>query len=364
MADSITDAGGTTVSFSNTPQAKDDYLSLGGLTGVQYLNVLANDSGGNAKILYSIDDACSDPISGLKTFAPEDLLTKDASYVDAAAAAASTDTSKLGAQIWITTTGQIAYDASSISGFIAAIPGGETRVDEITYAIQLGNGTLSWAKAYVTITGVNDAPTITSDGGAATASVNVGENTTAVTDVNATDPDAGATLIYSIVNTAGTDFAKFTIDASTGVLSFISAPNFKSPADVGGTDGDNAYVVDVQVSDGSLTDTQTITVNVQDVNAAPTITAPNGGAATASVNVDENTTAVTDVDATDDGENTNTLIYSIVNTAGTDLPSSRLMRAPEFCRSSRRPTLRARPMLAGRMATTRMWWTFRSPTGR
>ena len=187
--------------------------------------------------------------------------------------------------------------------------------------VQVSDGSLTDTQTItVNVQDVNAAPTITApNGGAATASVNVDENTTAVTDVDATDDGENTnTLIYSIVNTAGTDFAKFTIDASTGVLSFISAPNFESPADVGGTDGDNAYVVDVQVSDGSLTDTQTITVNVQDVNAAPTITAPNGGAATASVNVDENTTAVTDVDATDDGENTNTLIYSIVNTAGTD----------------------------------------------
>ena len=168
--------------------------------------------------------------------------------------------------------------------------------------VQVSDGSLTDTQTItVNVQDVNAAPTITApNGGAATASVNVDENTTAVTDVDATDDGENTnTLIYSIVNTAGTDFAKFTIDASTGVLSFISAPNFESPADVGGTDGDNAYVVDVQVSDGSLTDTQTITVNVQDVNAAPTITAPNGGAATASVNVDENTTAVTDVDATD-----------------------------------------------------------------
>src|SRR5437773_1834912 len=49
----------------------------------------------------------------------------------------------------------------------------------------------------VTVTNVNEAPTITSDGGGATASKSIPENTTAVTDVDATDPDAGTTLVYS-----------------------------------------------------------------------------------------------------------------------------------------------------------------------
>src|SRR5947209_16078127 len=56
--------------------------------------------------------------------------------------------------------------------------------------------------------------------------------------------------------------------SSTGALSFISAPNFEAPTDVG---ADNVYNVTVQVSDGSLTDTQAIAVTVTNVNEAPTI---------------------------------------------------------------------------------------------
>ena len=113
----------------------------------------------------------------------------------------------------------------------------------------------------VTVTNVNDnAPVITSNGGGATAAVNVAENTTAVTTVTATDADAGATLTYSI--SGGADAAKFTINATTGVLSFVSAPDFETPTDAG---GNNVYDVQVQVSDGSLTDTQDIAVTVTDV---------------------------------------------------------------------------------------------------
>ena len=85
------------------------------------------------------------------------------------------------------------------------------------------------------------------------------ENTIAVTTVTATDAD-GDTLTYSIAD--GADAAFFSINASTGVLTFISAPNFENPLDAG---VNNTYEVIVQVSDGTLTDTQTITVTVTDV---------------------------------------------------------------------------------------------------
>ncbi len=45
----------------------------------------------------------------------------------------------------------------------------------------------------VTVTNVDEAPSITSG-----AAFNVAENTTAVTTVTATDPDAGAALTYAI----------------------------------------------------------------------------------------------------------------------------------------------------------------------
>ena len=74
--------------------------------------------------------------------------------------------------------------------------------------------------------------------------------------MTSTDVDAGATLTYSI---SGADAALFTIDSATGVLSFITAPDLESPADVG---GDNVYDVTVAVSDGTLTDSQAIAVTV------------------------------------------------------------------------------------------------------
>ncbi|MDO9226595.1 MAG: Ig-like domain-containing protein, partial [Pseudomonadota bacterium] len=120
----------------------------------------------------------------------------------------------------------------------------------------------------VTVTDVNDnTPVITSNGGGASASINVAENTTAVTTVTATDADAGATLTYSLVG--GADAAKFTINSTTGVLAFAAAPDFEAPTDSG---ANNVYDVTVQVSDGLTTDTQNIAVTVTDADEiAPTL---------------------------------------------------------------------------------------------
>lgn len=109
-----------------------------------------------------------------------------------------------------------------------------------------------------------------------TAAVTITENATAVTTVAAADPDSGQTLTYSIAG--GTDAAQFAIDANTGALSFVTAPNFEAPAD-GGTN--NTYELTVQVDDGAGgTDTQTINVTVTNENELPVATGVTTGAVT------------------------------------------------------------------------------------
>ncbi|MDD3484940.1 Ig-like domain-containing protein, partial [Azovibrio restrictus] len=115
----------------------------------------------------------------------------------------------------------------------------------------------------------NAAPVITSNGGAATAALTIPENSTAVTTVTATDADSDP-LTYSIAG--GADAARFSINASTGALRFVSAPNFEAPAD---TDTNNVYEVIVQVSDGTASDQQTLSVTVSDVNENPTPPTPD-----------------------------------------------------------------------------------------
>jgi Ca2+-binding RTX toxin-like protein len=148
----------------------------------------------------------------------------------------------------------------------------------------------------LTVTDVNEfAPVIASNGGSVTAVVQVAEGGTFVTTVMATDQDATGSLQFFIVG--GGDASKFTIDPSTGVLSFDTAPDAETPSSAAGT---NDYEVVVQVADGDPNlpstpiDTQTITVQVTDVDeVAPVFTSAD------SASVDEGSTTVTTIVAND-----------------------------------------------------------------
>ncbi|MCA9066241.1 MAG: DUF2341 domain-containing protein, partial [Planctomycetaceae bacterium] len=190
---------------------------------------------------------------------------------------------------------------------------GYSGVDSFTY--RAFDGSLSSGVTTVTLTvgSVNNPPRITSDGGGGTANVAIAENTTAVTTVMSTDTDGG-TPAYSI--SGGADAAAFTINASTGVLSLATAPDFETPSD----DGlNNVYEVTVQVSDGNGgNDSQTIIVTVSDVDefdvSAPIDTDGAGNS------VDENSAngvAVGIVAFASDGDGTtNAVLYSLTDDAG------------------------------------------------
>jgi len=148
------------------------------------------------------------------------------------------------------------------------------------------------------VTNVNEfAPVISSNGGGATATITVPENSTIVTAVAAADADAGAVITYSI--TGGADATKFTINSSTGALAFVSAPDYENPASAA-VPPSNQYIVIVQASDGTSTDSQTITVNVTDAAEDTTpddfAFAPVGSVALNTV-IESNTITVTGIAA-------------------------------------------------------------------
>ncbi|MFN8710011.1 MAG: tandem-95 repeat protein, partial [Planctomyces sp.] len=137
--------------------------------------------------------------------------------------------------------------------------------DTFTYQVSDGTSTTGPFTVSIVVTPVNDLPVIISNGGGATATFDVAENTTAVTTVTSTDVDGG-TPVYSIIG--GSDQARFSISSTTGALTFVSTRDFETPADL---NNDNIYSVVVQVSDGNgAIDTQTINVRIVNVNEAPT----------------------------------------------------------------------------------------------
>ena len=121
-------------------------------------------------------------------------------------------------------------------------------------------GTSGWSDSGSGSTDANAAPSFISP-----ATFNAPENRTVVGTVTASDSDTGDSVTgYAIQG--GADRSKFSLVASTGVLTFASAPNFEAPAD---TDTGNDYVVVVRATSGAgaraKTADQTITVTVTDV---------------------------------------------------------------------------------------------------
>ncbi len=129
----------------------------------------------------------------------------------------------------------------------------------VTVTADDGHGHMISQDLTVTVTNVNEKPKLL----LATNSFNVPENTTAVTTVSAFDPDANTTLSYSL---SGANAGSFSV-SSSGEITFKFAPNFESDQ--------TSYTFNVIVSDGELSDTQTITVSVNDVNDPPVIEAPS-----------------------------------------------------------------------------------------
>jgi VCBS repeat-containing protein len=132
---------GIRVSVNNTPQAQDDFYEFDedGST-LRYLEVLDNDLGGEAKVLWSVDQ--------------DELLAQ--SGVDQWITLAS------GAKVSITAEGQIAYDYSAINmSMIQSLGEGDEFIDTFSYSIRLSNGTISTATVTLTYEGENDAATIT-----------------------------------------------------------------------------------------------------------------------------------------------------------------------------------------------------------
>ena len=149
----------------------------------------------------------------------------------------------------------------------------------------------------ITVTNENDnIPVFTSP-----ATANAQENQIAAYEAAATDAD-GDTLVYSL---SGTDAALFTIDANTGEVSFIEAPDFEAPGD---DDRDNVYDIIVTASDGTNSTDHNVAITVTNENDnIPVFTSP------ATANAQENQTAAYMAAATDDEGDP--LVYSL---SGTD----------------------------------------------
>lgn len=210
--------------------------------------------------------------------------------------------SNLGASVTMLANGDFTYDQGIQFDSLQA---GESVVDRFTYRVTDGNGAFSVVQVDVTISGENDAPQLA----AQTYSLSEdASNGTTFGLVVASDADGGVSgdLTYSIVGGSGQSI--FDVSA-TGDLIVLddTALDFETTT---------AYTLDVQVTDGAgvpLSAIATMTINVDDVNEAPTITISNRTTAIAEDADTSGRIKIGDIVITDDAIGTNN-----VSLAGSD----------------------------------------------
>ncbi len=128
-------------------------------------------------------------------------------------------------------------------------------------------------KVTISVNDLNEEPTITGD-----TAPDVDENTTTVGTYTVSDPDPADTHTWSIDSDTSVeenqDGALFQIGPTSGVLSFINAPDYETPGSAT-TPASNTYQVTIKVTDSgspAMSDTFDVVVDVTNVNEAPSIT--------------------------------------------------------------------------------------------
>ena len=172
----------------------------------------------------------------------------------------------------------------------------------------------------VTVTDVNETPTLTT----APASATFDENATGVVATYiATDPDATTgTMSWDLTGNDAGDFNITSNVNGTATLTFKSSPDYERPDDTG---SNNTYDVTVRVRDNGsprLEDTQTVAVTVNDLNETPVVTG-NAGPSFAEIEFDHTATAselvIGTYSATDDDNADNAGLQTITfDVSGTD----------------------------------------------
>lgn len=157
-------------------------------------------------------------------------------------------------------TGAVSFLASP--NFEAPSDAGGNNLYDISVIASDGIFTTSKDVA-ISVTNVNEAPSVTSAATTSFAENGIGS----AYQATAFDPDTGTTLSWSL---GGADATLFNL-SNTGAISFKAAPNFEAPADSG---GNNTYDVSLTASDGEFSSTKAVALVVTNLNEAPVVVLP------------------------------------------------------------------------------------------
>ena len=200
---------------------------------------VAENSGGGVNVGAPV--TATDPDS--------DTLTYSLSGTDASSFAIGASTGQ------ITTVANVNYDYETKSSYSLTVKAsdGDGLSDSIALTVNLTN---------VEETLPNRAPAFASESATRQVAENSAGGVNVGAPVTATDPDDD-TLTYSL---SGTDASSFAIGASTGQITTVANVNYDHETKP-------SYSLTVEASDGELTDSIAVTVNLTDVNEAPAFAA-------------------------------------------------------------------------------------------
>ena len=202
--------------------------------------------------------------------------------------------------------------SSGVVGFVSSPDfetptdaGGDNVYNLVISATEVGNTFIATRSVAVTVSDVGDVAPAFSSGSSTTFTEN---GTGAVYTAVATPDVTGVSMSYSI--SGGTDSAKFSINSSSGVVGFVSSPDFETPTDAG---GDNVYNLVISATEvgNTFIATRSVAVTVSDVGDV----APVFGGVSSATFAENGTSAVYTAAATPDVTGAS-MTYSI--SGGTD----------------------------------------------
>ena len=247
--------GLTDVGYISTPTFAD-------IDGDGDLDAFIGESSGNTFFFENTSTSSADPafVTNEDTaFTTGNVLANDVDANGGSLTVASVDTTGTLGTVTNNGDGTFSYDPN---GAFESLNDGETATDTFAYTLSDGNGGTDTATVTITINGVNDntAPT-----DLALSATTVNENVpagTVVGSLSTTDAEGGSFTYALVAGTGSSDNAAFTLDGDQ--LKINTSPNFETK---------DSYSVRVKTTDaGGLSYEEALTIGVNNVNEAPTVT--------------------------------------------------------------------------------------------
>ncbi len=306
-----TDAASFSINSSSGQLRTSASLDYEIKTSYSVIMTVSDENGGSdsISILINVIDVDETPVNNPPVFASDSITrsvnenSETATNIGSLITATDADNDTL--TYGLIGTDAASFDIDSNTGQLKtkASLNHETKGSySVIVTVSDGKGGSDSISVTINVTDLNEAPMFAAGSTTRVIAENTAPNTNIGAAVVATDPDDGATLTYTL---GGTNGASFSIDSKTGQLKTQDELDFETK---------NTYSVTIAVSDGSLTDTISVTINLTNLDETPSNNPPvftDGETTTRSVA--ENTATGTNIGkpiaATDADQNT--LAYAL-----------------------------------------------------